>query len=80
MVDWLVGLPTVVLFLGLIAIGLLVAFGLSWLSSRVIEDEVRARTSTSVTTMVGVVAPSASASNRRRLVPSGTNRGISLIG
>jgi len=59
MVDWLVGLPTVVLFLGLIAIGLLVAFGLSWLSGRVIEDEVRARTSTSVTTMVGVVAPSA---------------------
>jgi len=54
--DWLVGLPTIVLFLGLIGVGLLTAFGLSWLSSRTIEDEVRTRTSASVTTIVGVVA------------------------
>ena len=55
-IDWLVALPTIVLFLGLMAVGLLVAFGLSWLSTRTIEDEVRTRTSTSVTTIVGVVA------------------------
>jgi Protein of unknown function (DUF4239) len=56
LIDWLVGLPTVVLFLGLMAVGLVFAAGLSWLATRAIEDEVRTRTSTSVTTVVGVVA------------------------
>ncbi len=56
LIDWLVRLPTVVLFLGLMAIGLVVAAGLSWLATRTIEDGVRTRTSTSVTTVVGVVA------------------------
>jgi hypothetical protein len=56
LVDWLVGLPTVLLFLGLMAVGLLFAAGLSWLATRAIEDDVRTRTSTSVTTVVGVVA------------------------
>jgi hypothetical protein len=55
-IDWLVGLPTAVLFLGLMALGLAVAAGLSWLATRAIEDDVRTRTSTSVTTVVGVVA------------------------
>lgn len=55
-IDWLVRLPTVVLFLGLMAGGLLVAAGLSWLATRAIEDGVRTRTNTSVTTVVGVVA------------------------
>jgi len=55
-VHWLVGLPTAVLFIGLMALGLLIAAGLSWLSSRVIEDDVRSRTSSSVTTVVGVIA------------------------
>ncbi len=55
-INWLVGLPTAVLFLGLMAIGLVVAAGLSWLATRAIEDGVRTRTSTSVTTVVGVVA------------------------
>jgi len=52
----MVGLPTIVLFLGLMALGLLVAALLSWLATRAIEDDVRTRTSTSVTTVVGVVA------------------------
>lgn len=54
--DWLGGLPTLVLFLGMTAIGLAVAMGLSWLWPRVIEDDVRTRTSGSVITIVGVVA------------------------
>jgi Protein of unknown function (DUF4239) len=56
LIDWLDGLSTLVLFLGLMALGLLVAAGLSWLATRAIEDDVRTRTSTSVTTVVGVVA------------------------
>lgn len=56
LVDWLAALPTVVLFLGLMAVGLLIAAGLSWLATHAIEDDVRTRTSTSVTTVVGVVA------------------------
>jgi cytochrome bd-type quinol oxidase subunit 2 len=56
LVDWLTGLPSFLLFLGLMAVGLLIAAGLSWLSTRAIEDDVRTRTSTSVTTVVGVVA------------------------
>ena len=56
MLNWLVDLPTGVLFLGLMAAGLVVAAVLSALSTRAIEDDVRARTSTSVTTVVGVVA------------------------
>jgi cytochrome bd-type quinol oxidase subunit 2 len=55
-IDWLAGLPSFALFLGLMVVGLLVAAGLSWLSTRAIEDDVRTRTSTSVTTVVGVVA------------------------
>jgi len=55
-VHWLVGLPTLVLFLALLALGFAVAALLSWVSSRTIEDEVRARTSTSVTTVIGVIA------------------------
>jgi len=55
-VDWLDGLPTVVLFLGLMVVGLAVAAGLSWLSTRAIEDDVRTRTSASVIAVVGVVA------------------------
>jgi hypothetical protein len=54
--DWLVGLPTLVLFLGLVALGLFFAALLSWVATRFIEDDVRARTSTSVTAVVGVVA------------------------
>jgi len=55
-VDWLGGLPTAVLFLGLMVFGLAVAAGLTWLSARVIEDDVRTRTSSSVIAVVGVVA------------------------
>ena len=55
-IDWLTGLPSFLLFLVLMAVGLLFATGLSWLSTRAIEDDVRTRTSTSVTTVVGVVA------------------------
>jgi Protein of unknown function (DUF4239) len=55
-IDWLVGLPTIVLFLGMVALGLLVAAGLSWVATRTIEDDVRSRTSVSVTTVVVVVA------------------------
>jgi len=55
-VDWLDGLPTIVLFFGLTVAGLAGAAGISWLSTRVIEDDVRARTSTSVIAVVGVVA------------------------
>jgi len=54
--QWLVGLPTVVLFLLLLSIGFVVAALLSWLSARTIEDDVRTRTSSSVTTVVGVIA------------------------
>ena len=54
--HWLVGLPTMVLFLVLLAVGFAVAAVLSWLSARAIEDEVRTRTSSSVTTVVGVIA------------------------
>jgi hypothetical protein len=56
LIDWLVGLPTVALFLGLVTLGLAIAVGMSWLATRAIEDDVRTRTSTSVTTVVGVVA------------------------
>ena len=49
-------LPVVVLFLVLIGVGFVVAAGLSWLSSRTIESDVRSRASGSVTTVVGVVA------------------------
>jgi hypothetical protein len=56
LVDWLNELPTVVLFLGMTAIGLLVGIVLSRLWPRVIEDEVRTRTSGSVITVIGVVA------------------------
>lgn len=54
--NWLVDLPTIVLFLGLMVAGLVVAAVLSAISTRAIEDDVRSRTSTSVTTVVGVVA------------------------
>jgi uncharacterized membrane protein len=56
LVGWLNGLPTVVLFLGMTAIGLVVGFGLSRLWPHVIEDDVRSRTSGSVITVIGVVA------------------------
>ena len=56
LIDWLTGLPSFLLFLCLMVVGLLIAAGLSWLSTRAIEDDVRTRTSTSVTTVVGVVA------------------------
>jgi len=55
-IDWLDGLPTVALFLGLMVAGLAIAAGLSWLSTRAIEDDVRTRTSASVIAVVGVVA------------------------
>ncbi len=55
-IDWLVSIPVVLLFLGLLAVGLIVAFGLTALAERAFEDDVRTRTSTSVTTVVGVIA------------------------
>jgi hypothetical protein len=55
-VDWLARLPTLVLFLGLMIAGLLVALGLTLLSERAFEDEARTRASASVTTVVGVIA------------------------
>jgi hypothetical protein len=56
MIDWLVGLPALVLFLGLMAVGLLIAVVLTIVSERAFGDGVRSRTSTSVTTVVGVIA------------------------
>ncbi len=56
MIDWLVRLPTVALFLGLMAVGLIIAIALTLLSERAFHDDARARTGTSVTTVVGVVA------------------------
>jgi hypothetical protein len=55
-VDWLVRLPTLVLFLGLMAMGLAIALSLTKVSERAFGDEVRSRTSPSVTTVVGVIA------------------------
>ena len=54
--SWLNGLPTVVLFVGLVVVGLLVAAGLTWFATRPMEDQVRTRTSLSVVAVVGVVA------------------------
>jgi hypothetical protein len=56
MVNWLVDLPTVVLFLLLAIVGFAFTIGLSWLIRRFIEDDVRTKSSTSVTTVVGVIA------------------------
>lgn len=56
LVGWLVDLPTVVLFLLLAVVGLAFTIGLSWLIRRFIEDDVRTKSSSSVTTVVGVVA------------------------
>lgn len=55
-INWLDGLPTIVLFLSLTVAGLVGAAALSWLSARAIEDDVRTRTSASVIAVVGVVA------------------------
>lgn len=56
LVNWLVDLPTVVLFLLLTLVGFMFTIGLSWLIRRFIEDDVRTKSSTSVTTVVGVIA------------------------
>ncbi len=56
LVNWLVDLPTVVLFLLLAIVGFAFTIGLSWLIRRFIEDDVRTKSSTSVTTVVGVIA------------------------
>jgi len=45
-----------VLFLGLTLVGLAFTIALSWLVRRFIEDDIRTRSSSSVTTVVGVVA------------------------
>jgi len=55
-VNWMVDLPTVVLFLLLTLVGFAFTIGLSWLIRRFIEDDVRTKSSTSVTTVVGVIA------------------------
>jgi uncharacterized protein (DUF983 family) len=56
LVGWLVDLPTGVLFLLLVLVGFAFTIGLSWLIRRYIEDDVRTKSSTSVTTVVGVIA------------------------
>jgi uncharacterized membrane protein len=56
MIDWLVRLPTIVLFLGLMVVGLLVAVALTRASERAFSEEARTRTGTSVATVVGVIA------------------------
>ena len=57
-VNWMVDLPTFVLFLLLALVGFGFTIGLSWLIRRFIEDDVRTKSSTSVTTVVGVIAGS----------------------
>ena len=52
----LVGLPTGIVFVCFLVLGLAVAAGVTWLSTRTIEDDVRTRASGSVITVVGVVA------------------------
>jgi len=55
-VSRLVGLPTGIVFVCFLVLGLAVAAGVTWLSTRTIEDDVRTRASGSVITVVGVVA------------------------
>jgi hypothetical protein len=55
-VDWLVRLPTGLGFLVLLAAGLVIALGCTWLAERAFHDDARTRTGTSITTVVGVVA------------------------
>ena len=52
----LVGLPTGIVFVCFLVLGLAIAAGVTWLSTRTIEDDVRTRASGSVITVVGVVA------------------------
>jgi hypothetical protein len=56
LVTWLVDLPTGVLFVGLLVAGMVCTIALSWLVRHFIEDDVRTKSSSSVTTVVGVVA------------------------
>ena len=55
-VNWIVRLPPAVGFLVLMSIGLLVAIGFTLLVERAFRDDLWTRTSTSVATVVGVVA------------------------
>lgn len=56
LVSWLDDQPTALVLLGLVVVSLGVAIVLTHLAERVFEAEARSRTSTSVTTAVGVVA------------------------
>lgn len=56
LVGWLADLPTGVLFVFLTIVGFGFTIGLSWLIRRFIEDDVRTKSSSSVTTVVGVIA------------------------
>jgi hypothetical protein len=56
LVSWLDDQPIALVLLGLVAVSLGVAIALTHLAERVFEPEARSRTSTSVTTAVGVVA------------------------
>ncbi len=56
MIEWLARLPIAVLFLGLMLAGLVIAIVLTKLAERAFDDGTRTRTSTSMTTVVGVVA------------------------
>ena len=56
LVSWLDEQPVVLVLLGLVAVSLGLAIALTHLAERVFEPEARSRTSTSMTTAVGVVA------------------------
>lgn len=55
-VNWLDDQPVALVLLGLLAVSLGIAIGLSYLAERFFEPEARTLTSTSVATAVGVVA------------------------
>ena len=54
--DWLDDLPTLVLFLIFVAVGLAVALLCAWVVDRHFQEDVRSRTGPAVATVVGAVA------------------------